>query len=170
MMHEDQVREFVVSEYERLVRAVALFCGSVDVAEDAVQDALSKAVDRSSEPNDVESVALWVTTVAFNRVRRSFRRRQTEQRLQESLPPAERVAGDGAPCPEALDVRRAVARLPSRQRQVIVLHYFLGYSVATISESLSISDSATKNALHKGRTTLGRDLGPDYARGDIDAR
>jgi DNA-directed RNA polymerase specialized sigma24 family protein len=35
-----------------------------------------------------------------------------------------------------------------------VLHYFLDLSVSSISEALGISDSAVKNALHKGREAL----------------
>jgi len=162
-MHEDRVREFAEVEYDRLVRALTLFCGSIEVAEDAVQDALCAAIDGASAPNEVDSMARWVTAVAFNRARRSYRRRGAEQRCREALAPVGADGGDGGLSSEAVDVRAAVVALPVRQRQVVVLHYYLGWKVAMIAGSLSISESATKNALHKGRASLVRILGICYA-------
>lgn len=163
-MDEHELRRFVENDYPRIVRALALYCGSREVAEDAVQDALVKALERRNR-DDVQSMPLWVTTVAFNRARRIFRRRATEQ----LAPSPDRPAADPRESvTRALDVRAAVAGLPRRQRQVVVLHHLLGYPVDDIARALSVSPGATKNALHKGRVNLARTLGPDYQRGAID--
>jgi RNA polymerase sigma factor (sigma-70 family) len=44
--------------------------------------------------------------------------------------------------------------LPSRQRQVVVLHYYLDQPVRSIGDVLGIKESAVKNALHKARGSL----------------
>ena len=145
----------VEHDYVRLVRAVALFSGTTDGAEDAVQEALARALEHSRKGRHIESLEAWVVTTAFNHVRSRFRR-ATRRRQR----------GDGADGPlasgpdtealgaELLDLRTAVRSLPTRQRQAIVLHYYLDQSVASIGGVLGIGEGAVKNALHKGRGAL----------------
>ena len=69
-MRVDEValREFLHTDYPRLVAAVALASGSRPAAEDAVQEALLRAWERSEKGEDIESLNAWVTTVALNLV------------------------------------------------------------------------------------------------------
>jgi DNA-directed RNA polymerase specialized sigma24 family protein len=41
-----------------------------------------------------------------------------------------------------------------RQRQAVVMHYYLDQSVSAIGDALGISEGAVKNALHKARGNL----------------
>jgi RNA polymerase sigma factor (sigma-70 family) len=162
-MDEHELRRFAEEDYPRIVSALALYCGSRQIAEDSVQDALVKAMERSRD--DLRSVPLWVTTVAFNRAKRAFRRRAAED-LQPW--PDQPAVDDREHVSRALDVRAAVAALPRRQRQVVILHHLLGHPVDEIATALSISSGAVKNALHKGRANLAAALGSDYQQGAID--
>jgi hypothetical protein len=57
--------ERVVSDdYARLVRAVALACGSVPAAEDAVQQALARAWDRVQRGEQIDRLGGWIVTMA----------------------------------------------------------------------------------------------------------
>lgn len=58
-----------------------------------------------------------------------------------------------------VDVERSVAALPRRQREVVILHYFLGLEVSEIAEVLHVHDGTVKSSLHRARTTLARSLG-----------
>jgi RNA polymerase sigma factor (sigma-70 family) len=55
---------------------------------------------------------------------------------------------------ELIDLRAAVRSLPPRQRQVVVLFYYLDQSIDSISATLDIGQNAVKNALHKARGSL----------------
>jgi RNA polymerase sigma-70 factor, ECF subfamily len=141
--------------YVRLVRAVALFSGTMEGAEDAVQEALARALEQSRKGRSIDCLEAWVVTAAFNHVRSRFRRTARRRERGEAAPCAFPWGADPAePGSQLLDLRAAVRSLPTRQRQAIVMHYYLDQSIGSIGVALGIGESAVKNALHKGRGTL----------------
>ena len=74
-------REFTVAfdrlierDYVRFVRAVALFSGTMDGADDAVQEALARALEQLRKGRRIDCLEAWVVSTAFNHVRSRFRR------------------------------------------------------------------------------------------------
>jgi RNA polymerase sigma-70 factor (ECF subfamily) len=59
----------------------------------------------------------------------------------------------------ALDLRRALAGLPRRQREAIVLHYYVGYDVNEVAHALDVTAGTVKTNLHRARKALARELG-----------
>jgi RNA polymerase sigma factor (sigma-70 family) len=53
----------------------------------------------------------------------------------------------------------ALASLPRRRREVLVLRYYLGLSEAEIAAVLGISPGTVKSTAARGLTTLARVLG-----------
>jgi RNA polymerase sigma-70 factor (ECF subfamily) len=146
------VEAVVRAEYVRLVRAVALSCGSLPAAEDAVQEAFARAWERTRRGEDLHHLAGWVVTVALNLTRNRFRQLRREVPLDERAEVA--IEND----PSLIDLGRAVDGLPRRQREVVVLHYYLGYEVRLNAELLRVSEGNVKNALHRARASLARAL------------
>jgi RNA polymerase sigma factor (sigma-70 family) len=56
-------------------------------------------------------------------------------------------------------VLAALARLPRRRREVLVLRYWLGLSEAEIGQVLGISPGTVKSTAARGLAALARDLG-----------
>src|SRR5919197_697390 len=109
-------------EHQAVFRTVFLLCRRTDLAEEATQEAFVRAWERWNRLRDRPWVAGWVTTTAINLARRALRR----------SPSLEVEAGPGGPDADAaLDLWRAVGRLPMRQQQALVLHYRLGLSPPT---------------------------------------
>jgi RNA polymerase sigma factor (sigma-70 family) len=151
----DEVEALARTEYERLVRAVTMACGSLTLAEDAVQEAFARAWRRADEGGTFSHLAGWVVTVALNQTRRVHRG-------DSSVPggPSERHSPNSDRT-EAIALRTAVAALPTRQREVIVMHYFLDWSISMIAASLDVSEGNVKNALFRGRRSLAAQLSLD---------
>src|SRR5204863_7296044 len=84
-LDEQAIRSFLATDYPRLVAGVALMCGSRAAAEDAVQEALARAWERTERGERIESLRAWVTKVAINLVRSGFRRRMAERRAGERM-------------------------------------------------------------------------------------
>jgi len=160
------VAELVRDEYPRLVRAVALACGSLPEAEDAVQEALARAWDRAGKGQELDHLAGWVVTVALNLTRSGHRRLVRHRRAVTEL--GRRAEHDRpAEQPSDLDLRAAVESLPRRQREAVVLHYYLGFDVASIAATLGVSGGTIKTALFRARAALAAALGePEVTRHD----
>lgn len=144
---------FLEHDYERVVRTVALACGDMGRAQDAVQHALATALDAQRRGRAIDHLVPWVITVALNSNRRHFRRQAIEARSYARLAPLQRDQHDAEDAAFA-DLRAAVLLLPLRQRQSIVLYYLHDLDVTTISTVLGVRPGTIKTALSRGREAL----------------
>jgi RNA polymerase sigma-70 factor, ECF subfamily len=121
-----------------------------------VCEALARAWERSERGERIDSLGAWVTTVAMNLARSRWRRILAERRARARMTP---LHADAVDVDTAIDLRRAMDRLPSRQRQVVVLRYYLGHDVAAVAGILGVTEGTVKTTLHRARAALGRALG-----------
>jgi DNA-directed RNA polymerase specialized sigma24 family protein len=136
-------------EFPAVFRAAFLLSGDRHVAEDAAQEAFARALVRWGRIGSQPWVGGWITTTALNVVRRQLRRRPLPA---PSAPPAT----DG---PDAIDLRRAVRRLPARQQEAVVLHYLLDLPVADTAATMGCDEGTVKTHLSRARLALERALG-----------
>lgn len=152
-MDEATLHEFVHTVYPRLVGTIALISGSRAVAEDAVQEALARAWERSERGERIDSLQAWVTTVSMNLARSGLRRLRAERRARGRLAdPGER--GESTAAAERVDLRRALATLPRRQREATVLRYYLGLDVREVAEAMRSPEGTAKSLLARARAAL----------------
>lgn len=145
--------DFFLFDYPKLVAALTLVTGDADVARDAVDEAAARAWERVRRGKSIESLPAWVRVVALNVARGRFRRRAVERRANEQfgrLTVRATVADAGA----AIDTHRALAQLPRRQREVVVMHYFLDLPVDEIAAQLGVAPGTVKTSLHRARNAL----------------
>ena len=142
---------FVAAEYAKVVGAVALATRDRDGAEDAVQDAIVKALGAGHRP---DNMAAWVTVTAINGARSRQRRADAERRAVSKLEWPE----PAQPSAEAATIAEAVGALPKRQREIATLFYYLDTSVADIAVALDVTEGTVKTHLHRARTALAAEL------------
>jgi RNA polymerase sigma-70 factor (ECF subfamily) len=152
---EQTVRDFLATDCSRVVGALTLAAGSRAAAEDAVSEALARAWERSDRGEHIDSLPAWVTVVGLNLVRSGWRRRLAERRAVDRVLPAPDAAGTD----DLVDVRRALASLPRRQREATVLRYYLDYDVAAVATALGITEGTAKATLFRARQSLAAALG-----------
>lgn len=150
------IREFLATAYPRIVAAVTMVAGDRATAEDAVQEALARAWERSSRGETIDSLPAWVARVALNLSKSRLRSLRVESRARERLARPKSHDLDTA---ERLAIDGALARLPRRQREVTVLRYYLGMNVAETASTLRVSEGTVKTSLHRARTALAAALG-----------
>jgi RNA polymerase sigma factor (sigma-70 family) len=139
------------------VAAVALVTGSRLTAEDAVQEALVRAWERATKGDAIDSLGAWVATVALNVSRSSVRRKMAERRARQRLGAPATTVPDGRHA-DTVDIERAVATLPRRQREVVVLRYLLDLNTAETATTLRINEGTVKSELSRARAALARCL------------
>ena len=116
-------------------------------AEDALQEAFLKLADHPVLERPDDEVAAWLRRVCLNLGANRLRdERRGRERLERAgrLELAEGIGDDGAPAGAVLraedraEVRRALARLPERQRDCLLLRHS-GYAYAEIAVTLGIA-------------------------------
>jgi len=154
VLDDSELREFVRDDYPRLVNAVAMVTGSFASAEDAVQEALARAWIKSERGETIASLPDWVAVVAFNLSRSRWRRVLAERRATALLP----GRAPQMPSEDFVDVTRALAILPRRQREVAVMRYLLEMSTREVAQATGVGEGTVKNSLSKARAALAKQL------------
>lgn len=135
---------FVTQQGNRLYRAALALLGDPQEAEDAVQDAFLRYLERA--PGDLENPGAWLTRVLVNgcksRLRLAWRRAGP---LPETLP---------APDPEERQELEELFSLPPEDRAVIHLHYYEGYSTGEIARMLGLRPGTVRSRLSRAREKL----------------
>ena len=136
----------VTQQENRLYRAALAILGDPHEAEDAVQDAFLRFLERA--PDDLENPGAWLTRVLVNscksRLRLAWRRVGP---LPETLP---------APGPEEREELEELFSLPPEDRAVIHLHYDEGYSTDEIARMLGLRPGTVRSRLSRAREKLRR--------------
>lgn len=154
---DDAITALFSREYNRLVRAAVLLVGDVETAEDVVQDAFVAVHRRWTKITDPERVGGYLHRAVVNGSRSVLRHRDVVQRHAGGLAKQEHAV-DAADAVLARTTRAAVlealAALPRRQREVLVLRYYLELSEAEIAGTLRISTGSVKTHASRGAAAL----------------
>lgn len=137
-----------------LRRSLALAIGDVAIADEAVDEAMTRAAMLWEKIRTYDKPEGWVYRVALNWARGVFRRRRYEivGNLDPDRHSAETVFPD-------LDVVEAVGRLPWRFRTVVVARYYLDWSTRQVANSLNVPEGTVKSRLSRALSRLARELG-----------
>ena len=93
----------------------------------------------------------WAFRTAFNLANSRWRRGRIERRAHAQLAANEStIPTDVAD----LQIRRAVAGLPARQREVVVLRFFLDQSVADTAAAMECAEGTVKALTHQAIASL----------------
>lgn len=153
------VQETARLHHRDLVRAMALVCGDVSDAEDAVQDAFLALWQTLRRGEIVASPRSWLVTASMNRLRSGWRRTIVRAGYLEGAARIHATRDGEADQADAMTLREELAKLPARQRQATVLFYFLDLSVEDTANAMGTSTGMVKNALFRARRTVAAALG-----------
>jgi len=155
--------EFYQAAYARLVGQLLLVTGDFQQAEDVVQEAFVRALDRWRRISAYEQPEAWVRRVAINLALGELRRlrRQTAallhlvtQHTEWHLPPN---------TAETIELLRQV---PANQRAVLLLHDVLDLPTEQVAEQLGLPATTVRGRLSRARATLARHLTATDTEGD----
>ena len=150
-------RERFISEVRacqgRLRRFLASLCGDAALADDLAQEALVRAY--VSSDRFIGNFKAWLFRIAYNCFIDNLRRvpaPSASMDAPEVLHVADGSASDAAFRHEEL--RRALTRIPEKERTAIVLHYFEDLPVKEIASIMQIPAGTVKYHLSVGRDHL----------------
>lgn len=146
--------------YQRQVGRVFALCLRLAAdpvrAEELTQDVFVRAWERLGTFRGESAFSTWLHRLAVNTVlgeRRSERRR-LKRVFATADPELGEVSGRDPPPGLALDLDRAIARLPPGARLIFVLHDVEGYQHEEIARLVGVAPGTSKAQLHRARRLL----------------
>ncbi len=154
---DQQVVALFDAHYWSLCQLAYVLLGDPARAEDAVQEAFLRTFAGWGRLRQPELAEFYLRKAVLNQCRSGLRRRASESRGNAIIASRQRSRpSDDFEFQRAteLDVVAAVRTLPARQREVVVLRYFLDLGEAEIGGMLGISVGTVKSQLAKARRKL----------------
>ncbi len=158
--------------HDPMLRLALSFVPSRSVAEEVVQDAWIGVLRGIEGFEGRSSFKTWLLRILVNRARSAGVHEQRSVAISDAGPAVDRArfddTGHWASPPEpwadvddrlragemAAPIRAALADLPSRQRQVVLLRDVEGLSSQEVCDVLDVSESNQRVLLHRGRSRL----------------
>ena len=151
----DETISRVVRQYSpMLLRLAATRLPSTADAEDAVQEAFIKLLDRRPVFRDAGHEKAWLIRVTLQRAA-DIRRKKAREDI-----PLEAVTETAAP-EQGQELLDAVRALPEKYGAVIHLYYYEGYSTKEIAKLLGLPAPTIATRLSRGRERLRQMLKED---------
>lgn len=159
---DELVAHLFRAESARLVSMARWFVEDRTAAEDLVQEGFIKLAANAYRIRTPERAASYLRSIVINLCRDHNRRGLVSLRHRPPSLTDEVSAEDVATAREEVrTVVAAVRGLPRRQRDCVVLRYYLELSIAEIGDTLGLSRNSVKTHLQRGMRTLERELGGD---------
>ncbi len=166
---ENALRSFFDEYFDRLYRfALSRTTGRADLAEEAAQRTLCRAVRALSQYRGEAALFTWLAQICRNELadlggaeRRRGEREESFDASERARRRAEAVAAD-EPAPEerahsrdaAVELRRILDGLPGRYGDILEWKYLEDWSVQRIAEELGSTLEAAQSALARARLAL----------------
>jgi RNA polymerase sigma-70 factor (sigma-E family) len=149
------VMELYAQHYRALVRLAAMLVRDTPTAEEVVQDAFVAMHDGWHRLKDTDKALAYLRQAVVNKSRSVLRHRMVIEKNLQDAPPDMPSAEHGAfVLLERSAVIAALRDLPARQREAIVLRYYLDLSEAEIAAAMKISRGAVKSHTFRGMAAL----------------
>jgi RNA polymerase sigma-70 factor (sigma-E family) len=155
---DEEFQSFMVGRWPRLMRTAFLLTGEQHAAEDLVQSTLEQVFTAWRRVGAADDPEAYVRRVMINVHARKHRRR-----LREFLAPKDdsglvrEVADTGDRIAQADDrsaLLKALAQLPARQREAVVLRYWEDLTETQAAEAMGCSVGTVKSSAAKGIAKL----------------
>lgn len=153
--------EFVTARSPALHRAAYLMVGEVSLAQDLVQEALTKTYVAWPRLRDKANAEAYtrkaITTTAIS----WFRRKSWSNERSSGELPERSASGHADEVTETAWLWEALQQLPVRQRAAVVLRYYEDLTEAQTADAMGCAVGTVKSQVSAGLTKLREQLGDD---------
>jgi RNA polymerase sigma factor (sigma-70 family) len=152
------VAQLFSARYAEMVRLAGLL--GADDAEDVAQEAFARLLDRHSALHDPAAAIGYVRATVCNLTRNRRRHLAVARRAAPRL-----ALADGPSLEQGAigredhhELLAAVAELPRRQREAVVLRYWLELTEAEMAATMGIAAGTVKSLVSRGVAAVGKKL------------
>lgn len=144
------------AHYTPLLRAAWLLLGDKDMAEEVVQEAFLRMHSARRRVRQPDRAPAYLRSITMNLARGLLRRQEVARRRDRAdvLVPAERPDDEAVRSESQRRVVDALRTLPGRQRECVVLRYYLNLSERETAEALGIANGSVKSHTSRALAAL----------------
>ena len=157
-----RARQAVTALYQAhalgLIRLAVVMLGDRAAAEDVVQEAFCGLYRRWNQLSDTDKALSYVRSSVINGCRSALRKRRLPLRLRWE-PAGESAESAVLISEEHQEVLAAMRRLPVRQREAVVLRFYLDLGEEEIAASMRVTRGTVKSTTSRALAALGKMLG-----------
>ncbi len=151
----DVLTTLYTAHYRALVRLATFLTSDRDNAEEIVQDAYVKVHGSWRGVRELDKAEAYLRTTVVNLSRSRLRRRQVAARHRaEPLPDMASAEAGALEAVQRQAVLRALAALPRRQREAVVLRYYGDLSEAQTAAAMGCSTGSVKSHTSRAMAAL----------------
>lgn len=150
-MSRKPFEEIVREHGPTVLRVCRAVLGPAD-AEDAWSETFLAALHAYPNLRADSNVEAWLVTIAHRKALDHLRATSRRPITVDELP--ERPTTDGDSEGRELDLRKALAALPLKQRQTVAYHYLAGLTYLEVAQIVGGSQDAARRAAADGIATL----------------
>ena len=161
--------EFARTKLPALLRFAKVLCVDRGTAEDVVQEVLLRAHARWADIAELDQPDVYVRRMIVNEYV-SWRRKWARLIPQASLPNEGREPDPAGQLTDRAQLVGEIARLPRRQRAVLVMRYFGGMSDVEIATDLGCSPGTVRSHLSRALASLRVQISHQTEVGEADER
>lgn len=145
-----------------LTRLAQVMLGDRAAAEDVVHDAFAGLYRQWGQLRDASKAQAYLRSAVLNRCRSALRR-AARSPVMESFEHVPDAASALLASQARQSVLAALRRLPDRQREALVLRYYLDLPDSEIAAVMSIGTSTVRSTVHRGLAALERMLSEEMS-------
>ncbi len=146
MNHEEYARR-IEEIRTRLYKTAYLYLGSETLALDVVDETVYKGLLNHWKLRQPEYFTTWITRILINEC-------HNEQRRQKRFLTLDEIPEEMTADYDELPLKEALQRLPKELKDVVILRYFTGYTLAQTAEALKIPQGTAATRQRKALQIL----------------
>lgn len=153
-LHPTEFEAFYRTHAPQLYRVLGVVLQDSSLAQEAIDEAMTRAFERWKAVSTYENPTGWVYRVALNWSRSRMRKGAREALMVVPEAPTHDRVPD-------LALAEAIARLPMAQREVVVFRYLLDLSQEEVAIVLGLPIGTVKSRLHRALADLRLEVAND---------
>jgi len=165
---DDEAFEYVFKAYyERMFGYGVKLCNQKELVKDCIQDLFKNIwrrrgkLDHINSPNVYLYVSLRRKILKKKKVQNSFNDNKIEKNYAVQFGKEEIIIKNEVKFQKKKELKDALNQLSTRQKEIVVLHFYNGMSYSEIEEILSINRQSIRNHIYRAMEKLRSFLGND---------
>lgn len=159
LQNREKIKEIYDRQVDRVYRTAMVFMKNSQDVEDIVQSVFLTLIEKGIQFDTPEHEKAWFIVTTRNRCKdilKSYWRKSVDLVEEGMDETADSVSTDPPGSDfraEALDI---IMNLPEDQREIILLHYYEGYTVNETADMLKLSESKVRSQIASAKRALSK--------------